>query len=133
MCDPIRHVFSVQMQLSTNKCSVVLQAGLTYLAVKKYRKGIEEDFGVYDYETNVSPGSTPISVPGITDDTFLPTPFSSGSTQKRDGGLSQGNNGQTQGDSFPPQGDCGVPGGDTNHLHNSDEPHPKNDVFNPPQ
>ena len=49
----------------------------------KARKGVGDAFvfNRYSKVTNVVPSSTPMSVPGVTEDNFLPMPFS-GSVQK---------------------------------------------------
>ncbi|KAI0215259.1 Synaptogyrin [Lamellibrachia satsuma] len=64
--------------------SIPAFAGLTYMAVMKARKEVGGVFVFHRYsnDTNVVPSSTPISVPGVTDDKFLPMPFSCGSVQK---------------------------------------------------
>ena len=50
----------------------------------KARKGVGDAFvfNRYSKVTNVVPSSTPMSVPGVTEDNFLPMPFSCGSVQK---------------------------------------------------
>ena len=57
----------------------------------KARKGVGDVFlfNRYSNDTNLVPRSTPISVPGVTEDNFLPMPFS-GSVQNGNKGLPQG-------------------------------------------
>ena len=84
-------------------------------------------FNRYSNDTNVVPRSTPMFVLEVTEDNFLPMPFS-GSVQNRnrglpqvddsvllvDSGVARGDSGVSQGNSNPPQGDSNPPQGDSN-------------------
>ena len=83
-----------------------LQAGATFLAVRNYRKGVGEDFVFQNYEPTVIPATSPISVPGVNEDRFLPTPFSGAEISK---GGSKGKNDPPQGHSDAPRDDSVAP------------------------
>ena len=83
---------------------VALQAGLTYLAVMNYRKGVTEEFASQSYDPNVMSGSQPIPSPysaypstGESGDPYQQSPFggppSSGFQQGGGGGFQQGGTG----------------------------------------
>ncbi|KAI0236573.1 Synaptogyrin-1 [Lamellibrachia satsuma] len=146
---------AVQAAIAFSFFSIPAFAGLTILAVMNARKGVGDVFlfNRNSNDTNVVPSSTPISVPGVTEDSFLPMPFS-GSVQngnkglpqgddavlrvdsgvpRGDSGVSQGHSNPPHGDSNPPQGDSNLPQGNCTVPRGDSGPPQGDSVFTPPQ